>query len=93
MNNGLNTIPNFKEDRQIKNMILSRLDQLTNLYPMMTFAQHMSTIFRKEESDTSPYFWTNKTTLSKIEKYMAELEMDPPKVSFFDKYDEGVGEE
>lgn len=91
--NGLNSIPNFKEERQIKNMLLSKIDQLTNLHPSMSFAQHMSTIMRKGEKGKDPYFWTNKECLSKIEKYMDALEMDPPKVSFFEKLDEGEGEE
>ena len=82
--NNLNSIPNFREDRQIKNLILSRLDQINIVYSQVSFAQHLKSILRKGESGTDPYFWTNKELLSGIEKYIKVLEEDPPQFSYLE---------
>lgn len=92
MNTQLNKTPNFKEIRQTKALILSRLDKVNILWSQMSFAQHMSSILRSKGVKKDPYSWTDQELLSNIEKYIEELENDSPKFTYFET-DENVDRE
>jgi len=67
-----------REDKQIRASILQKFDRLVEGYPDITVAQHLRTLARGKGSSRDFYNWSNKEFLSKLEKYMNELEDNPP---------------
>lgn len=75
----------FREDKQVRSSILTKLDRLIEGYPTITVAQHLKTLARGKGSSRDFINWTNKEFLSKLEKYMNELEDNPPIGGWGDK--------
>lgn len=72
------SINDLKENTQVRNAILTKIDRVVVLYPTVTIARHLFSILRSKGSQTDPFTWTDKEFLLKIEKYANELEDDHP---------------
>lgn len=73
-----------KEDRYIRASLIRTLDNIYELYPDISVAQHLSNILRsKGELDgnprkggglISPYKWSNEKFQKRAEEYLRELQ-------------------
>jgi hypothetical protein len=60
-----------KDRVRIKQLILTEIAELVELWPDINVVQHLCTIMRPY---TEAYLWSNEMLLKKIEKYRDELE-------------------
>lgn len=70
---------NIKEERVTRSAILVSIDRIVETYPMIPVAQHLRAILRAKGGKDS-FEWTNKELLTKLEKYVNELEDSPPQL-------------
>lgn len=63
-----------KKRVQIKEQVLFNIAYILDNFPQYTIAQHFTLLLRRRNSvGKEVYFWTDEEILSKLEKYVDEL--------------------